>query len=68
MRATDPIRSATGWRWVGIYSVGESSVENEAWSGPGPSAHRVFSTSDGLTGAALSAGWGASMSSPCTDG
>jgi putative methionine-R-sulfoxide reductase with GAF domain len=34
----DLIRDATGQRWVGIYTVTDTSVLNEAWSGPGPPA------------------------------
>jgi len=37
------------------YSVRESWVVNEAWSGPGPPGPPRVSASDGLTGAALSA-------------
>jgi len=54
-RVADAIHAATGWRWVGIYSVRDDRVVNQAWAGPGPPAHTVFSPSDGLTGAALRA-------------
>ena len=62
-RVADAIHMATGWRWVGIYSVRDGQVVNEAWAGPGPPAHPVFSASAGLTGAALRA----RMSIRCAD-
>jgi GAF domain-containing protein len=51
--AADLIRDGTGQRWVGIYTVTESSVVNEAWSGPGPPAFPMFQRERGLTAHAL---------------
>jgi L-methionine (R)-S-oxide reductase len=52
-RAADAIRARTPWRWVGIYTVNDGRVTNEAWSGPEPPAHPVFPATAGLTSAAL---------------
>jgi phosphinothricin acetyltransferase len=52
-RAADAIRAQTPWRWVGIYTVSDGRVTNEAWSGPQPPAHPVFPATAGLTSAAL---------------
>jgi L-methionine (R)-S-oxide reductase len=52
-RAADVIRGATSARWVGIYSVTDTQVVNEAWSGPQPPAHPVFSVTEGLTSHAV---------------
>jgi putative methionine-R-sulfoxide reductase with GAF domain len=49
------IRKATGCRWVGIYTVEDEMVVNEAWSGPKPPAHPTFSAGQGLTAHALTA-------------
>jgi putative methionine-R-sulfoxide reductase with GAF domain len=51
----DLIRDATGQRWVGIYTVTDTSVLNEAWSGPGPPAFPTFPREKGLTAHALRA-------------
>lgn len=55
-RVADAIRARTAWRWVGIYTVAEGLVINEAWSGPAPPAHSTFPVTQGLTGAALLSG------------
>ncbi len=47
------IRGATKARWVGIYTVANGTVTNEAWSGSGKPAHPVFPATEGLTGHAL---------------
>jgi putative methionine-R-sulfoxide reductase with GAF domain len=49
------IRGATVGRWVGIYTVTDSQVINEAWSGPGPPAFPTFPLTAGLTAHALRA-------------
>jgi GAF domain-containing protein len=53
--AADLIRHSTGHRWVGVYTVTDSSVVNEAWSGPGPPAFPTFARDRGLTAHALRA-------------
>lgn len=53
--AADVIRHGTAQRWVGIYTVTDSSVVNEAWSGPGPPAFPTFRRDRGLTAHALRA-------------
>jgi putative methionine-R-sulfoxide reductase with GAF domain len=45
--AADAIRLATQARWVGIYTVADGLVVNEAWSGPGAPAHPSFPISEG---------------------
>jgi L-methionine (R)-S-oxide reductase len=47
------VRTRTGRRWVGIYRVTRTDVENLAWSGPAPPAHPTFAIGDGLTSAAI---------------
>jgi L-methionine (R)-S-oxide reductase len=51
--AAELIRAVMSARWVGIYSVTETEVRNEAWSGPAPPAPPVFAITTGLTGAAV---------------
>src|SRR5262249_22769153 len=41
-----------GYRWVGIYDVGETEIILVAWSGPGPPAHPRFPSDLGLCGEA----------------
>ena len=53
--AADLIRHGTPHRWVGIYTVTNLSVVNEAWSGPGPPAFPTFARERGLTAHALRA-------------
>jgi L-amino acid N-acyltransferase YncA/putative methionine-R-sulfoxide reductase with GAF domain len=52
-RAVDAIRERTGWRWVGIYTVADGLVRNDAWSGPAAPAHPSFPAAHGLTAAAI---------------
>jgi putative methionine-R-sulfoxide reductase with GAF domain len=52
-RAAELIRSRTGRRWVGIYRVTESEVQDLAWSGPAAPAYPTFPVGKGLTGAAI---------------
>jgi L-methionine (R)-S-oxide reductase len=47
------IRQGTGVRWVGVYTVDQDVVTNEAWSGPGAPSHPVFPASRGLTAHAV---------------
>jgi GAF domain-containing protein len=51
--AAELIRSATRARWVGIYTVADGTVSNEAWSGPGAPAHPTFPAGQGLTSHAI---------------
>jgi L-methionine (R)-S-oxide reductase len=55
-RAADAIRQATHARWVGIYTVVDNVVTNEAWSGPGAPAHPSFPVTEGLTAHAVRTG------------
>jgi L-methionine (R)-S-oxide reductase len=43
------IVTTTGARWVGIYSVTDETVVNEAWHGPAAPAHPRFPVTAGLT-------------------
>ena len=52
-RAAELIREATRVRWVGIYTVTDDMVTNEAWSGPAAPAHPAFPVTDGLTSQAV---------------
>jgi putative methionine-R-sulfoxide reductase with GAF domain len=52
-RAADLIRTATSARWVGIYTVADGQVTNEAWSGPAAPAYPSFAVSEGLTSYAI---------------
>jgi putative methionine-R-sulfoxide reductase with GAF domain len=49
----DLIREATAARWVGIYTVDDATVSNDAWSGPGPPAFPSFPVTSGLTAHAV---------------
>ncbi len=49
-------RNRTGWRWVGIYTVLDELVSNDAWSGPAPPAHPSFPATHGLTAEAIRSG------------
>jgi putative methionine-R-sulfoxide reductase with GAF domain len=50
------IRECGDHRWVGLYDVNESDIAIISWSGPGPPAHPRFPRTDGLSGAAVTAG------------
>jgi putative methionine-R-sulfoxide reductase with GAF domain len=54
--AADAIRSAEGYRWVGLYDVLRETglVTNLVYSGPGAPDYPTFPISKGLTGAAIS--------------
>lgn len=51
--AADLMRDGTGHRRVGIYTVTDSSVVDEAWSGLAAPAFPTFSRERGLTAHAL---------------
>jgi L-methionine (R)-S-oxide reductase len=48
------VRSAGGYRWVGIYDVNEQEVSNIAWSGKGAPAYPRFPVNQGLSADAVS--------------
>jgi len=52
-RVCEAIRHAGGYRWVGLYDVGEEQIAVLAWSGPGPPEHPTFRATEGLCGAAV---------------
>lgn len=54
-RVADAVRAGGAYRWVGVYSVDETTVTVDAWSGPAMPAHPAFPRDQGLTGAAISA-------------
>src|SRR6266480_6036903 len=47
------IRSAGGYRWVGIYDVDPERVSIIAYSGPGAPSFPQFPVTNGLTGSAI---------------
>jgi 3-hydroxyisobutyrate dehydrogenase/2-hydroxy-3-oxopropionate reductase len=51
----DTIRRHGGYRWVGLYDVGDREVTIVAWSGGGPPAYPRFPRDRGLTGRAVEA-------------
>jgi GAF domain-containing protein len=50
------IRRAGGFRWVGIYGVGDANITALAWDGPGAPAYPSFPVDLGLCGAAVKSG------------
>jgi L-methionine (R)-S-oxide reductase len=50
------VRAAGGYRWVGVYDVGQREISVIAWSGKGAPAYPRFPVNRGLTGAAVSSG------------
>ena len=48
----ETIRSARGYRWVGIYEVTDQEIAALAWTGTQPPAHPRFPLTQGLCGAA----------------
>lgn len=56
LAAATVVRDRTAARWVGIYSVRDGLVVNEAWSGPAAPAHPTFAVTQGLTGHAVASG------------
>ncbi len=53
--AVSAMQAATGARWVGVYTVVDGRVHNEAWSGPAAPAHPDFDAAQGLTAHAIAA-------------
>jgi L-methionine (R)-S-oxide reductase len=47
------IRRAGGYRWVGLYEVGEKEIVNLAFDGPGAPAHPRFPVTRGLSATAV---------------
>jgi L-methionine (R)-S-oxide reductase len=56
VRVAELVRRAGGYRWVGLYEVTDREVVAVGWSGPAAPAHPRFPVTDGLSGAAVSAG------------
>jgi L-methionine (R)-S-oxide reductase len=56
VRIAETIRSASDYRWVGIYEVSGEEIVVIGWSGPGEPAYPRFPSTHGLSGAALSSG------------
>jgi GAF domain-containing protein len=56
VKIADAIRTAAGYRWVGVYGVEATEIAAIAWSGPGGPAHPRFPRDQGLCGAAVAAG------------
>jgi L-methionine (R)-S-oxide reductase len=56
VRIAETIRSAGGYRWVGIYEVSDEEIAVIGWSGPGEPAYLRFPITQGLSGAAVSSG------------
>ncbi len=52
-RLAEFIRSARGYRWVGIYEVISTEVRAIAWTGSEAPAYPRFPISQGLSGAAV---------------
>jgi putative methionine-R-sulfoxide reductase with GAF domain len=52
-RIAEAIKGAGGYRWVGLYEVGEREIAVLAWSGPHAPEHPRFPVTDGLCGAAV---------------
>jgi L-methionine (R)-S-oxide reductase len=52
----DAIRRARGYRWVGVYEVGDDEIEALGWSGAGKPEYLRFPSTEGLCGAAVESG------------
>lgn len=52
--AAEVVRDAGGYRWVGIYDVGDEEIALIGHSGSTPPAHTRFNITQGLSGAAIS--------------
>jgi len=50
------IRSAGGYRWVGLYEVTEDEIINLAFDGPGAPTHPRFPVTQGLSSSAVASG------------
>ena len=55
-RAAAVIRVAGGYRWVGLYDVGQETISVLGWDGPDPPAYPSFPVTQGLNGAAVASG------------
>ena len=53
---TELIKSAKGYRWVGLYDITKKEVINIAWTGPNAPSYPRFPVTKGLTGAVVAAG------------
>lgn len=51
--AAEMIRDASGYRWVGIYDVGDEQIAVIGYSGSAAPAHPTFSVTQGLNGEAV---------------
>jgi L-methionine (R)-S-oxide reductase len=54
--AAESIRLARDFHWVGLYDVTASEIRALAWTGVKPPAFPIFPRTQGLNGAAVSAG------------
>ena len=52
-RIAQALRETGGYRWVGLYEVGDREISVTGWSGPGPPEHPRFPASEGLCGSAV---------------
>jgi GAF domain-containing protein len=52
-RVAELIRTAQGYRWVGLYDVKVDEIRIIGWSGPGEPTHTRFPIQQGLCGAAV---------------
>jgi putative methionine-R-sulfoxide reductase with GAF domain len=52
-RAAEAIRSARGYRWVGLYDVAAAEIVALGWTGTAAPAYPRFPVSKGLNGAAV---------------
>jgi L-methionine (R)-S-oxide reductase len=55
-RAAAAIRRVGGYRWVGLYDVGEREIRVIGWAGPSAPTHPTFPRTQGLNGAAVASG------------
>jgi L-methionine (R)-S-oxide reductase len=55
-RVAASIRRFGGYRWVGVYDVGDDEIEVVGWDGPAAPTHPRFPRGYGLCGAAVAAG------------
>jgi putative methionine-R-sulfoxide reductase with GAF domain len=55
-RAAAVIRSAGGYRWVGLYDIGRETISVFGWDGPDPPTYPTFPVTQGLNGAAAASG------------
>ena len=55
--AAESIRLARNYHWIGLYDVTASEIRALAWTGVKPPAFPIFPRTQGLNGAAVSAGW-----------